>query len=87
MEKPLAFPQALGKPFGFPTPPTGPADGAWTREVDFSGRPERAERSPKMKDTELFQLALSLMPPWMVERCAFDVSLKRLDLYIDFERG
>lgn len=40
-----------------------------------------------MKDTELFQLALSLMPPWMVERCAFDVSLKRLDLYIDFERG
>lgn len=40
-----------------------------------------------MKDTELFQLALSLMPPWMVEGCGFDVSQKRLDIRIDFERG
>lgn len=40
-----------------------------------------------MKDTELFQLALSLMPPWMVEGCGFDVSQKRLDIRIDFKRG
>lgn len=40
-----------------------------------------------MKDTELFQLALSLMPPWMVKDCTFDVSEKRLDIRIDFERG
>jgi transposase len=40
-----------------------------------------------MKDTELFQLALSLMPPWMVKDCTFDVSEKRLDIQIDFERG
>lgn len=40
-----------------------------------------------MRDTELFQLALSLMPPWMVEGCGFDVSQKRLDIRIDFERG
>lgn len=40
-----------------------------------------------MKDTELFQLALLLMPPWMVEGCDFDVSQKRLDIRIDFERG
>ena len=40
-----------------------------------------------MKDTELFQLALSLMPPWMVKDCTFDVSETRLDIRIDFERG
>lgn len=40
-----------------------------------------------MKDTDLFQLALSLMPPWMVRGCSFDVSEKRLDIQIDFERG
>jgi len=40
-----------------------------------------------MKDTELFQLALSLMPPWMVKDCNFEVSEKRLDIRIDFERG
>lgn len=40
-----------------------------------------------MRDTELFQLALSLMPPWLVEGCTFDVSEKRLDIQIDFERG
>jgi transposase len=40
-----------------------------------------------MKDTELMQLALSLVPPWMVETCHFDVGEKRLDITIDFERG
>jgi len=40
-----------------------------------------------MRDTELFQLALLLLPPWMVEGCDFDVSQKRLDIRIDFERG
>ena len=40
-----------------------------------------------MKDTELFQLALSLVPPWMVADCTFDVGEKRLDIHIDFARG
>jgi len=40
-----------------------------------------------MRDTELFQLALLLMPPWMVDGCDFDVSQKWLDIRIDFERG
>jgi transposase len=40
-----------------------------------------------MLDTELFQMALGLVPPWLVERCEFDPEKKRLDLYIDFSRG
>ena len=40
-----------------------------------------------MQDTDLFQLALGLMPPWLVENCRFDVKKKRLDIYIDFSRG
>ena len=40
-----------------------------------------------MRDVELFQLALCLVPPWMVKACKFDVSKKRLDIEIDFARG
>ncbi len=40
-----------------------------------------------MQDTDLFQLALGLMPPWLVENCRFDVKKKQLDIYIDFSRG
>ena len=40
-----------------------------------------------MQDTELFQMALGILPPWFVDRCIFDVSEKRLDIYIDFKRG
>lgn len=40
-----------------------------------------------MKDTELFQMALGVIPPWLVERCEFDPDRKRLDIYIDFTRG
>ena len=40
-----------------------------------------------MQDTDLFQLALGLFPPWLVERCAFDPQEKRLDIFIDFTRG
>ena len=40
-----------------------------------------------MRDTDLFQLALGLVPPWMVKACAFDAQARRLDIEIDFARG
>lgn len=40
-----------------------------------------------MRDTDLFQLALGLMPPWHVGSCEFDVTKQRLDIEIDFPRG
>jgi transposase len=40
-----------------------------------------------MRDTDLFQLALGLVPPWMVKAANFDVAKKRLDLEIDFKTG
>lgn len=40
-----------------------------------------------MKDTDLFQMALGLIPPWLVDRSTFDPEQKRLDIYIDFSRG
>ena len=40
-----------------------------------------------MKDTDLLQLALGIIPPWQVERCEFDPDEKRLDIYINFTRG
>jgi transposase len=40
-----------------------------------------------MQDTDLFQIALGLFPPWMVESCTFDPEQKQLDIYIDFARG
>ena len=39
-----------------------------------------------MRDTDLFQLALGLVPPWMVKTCAFDAAARRLDIEIDFAR-
>jgi transposase len=40
-----------------------------------------------MQDTDLFQLALGLLSPWMVTRSEFDAVDGRLDLYVDFSRG
>lgn len=40
-----------------------------------------------MRDTDLFQAALSLMPPWQVTSSEFDPSKQQLDLHIDFARG
>ena len=40
-----------------------------------------------MRDTDLFQLALCLMLPWMVAAAKFDADAKRLDIEIDFTRG
>lgn len=40
-----------------------------------------------MKDTALIQLALGLVPPWMVEGCEFNISEKRLDIYVNFPHG
>jgi transposase len=40
-----------------------------------------------MQDTDLFQAALGLFSPWLVERCTFDPEQKQLDIYIDFSRG
>ena len=40
-----------------------------------------------MRDVDLFQLALGLVPPWMVKACQFDAAKKRLDIEIDFKTG
>ena len=40
-----------------------------------------------MRDTDLFQLALGLVPPWLVKAANFDAEKKRLDIEIDFFRG
>ena len=40
-----------------------------------------------MRDTDLMQLALGLVPPWMVKTCRFDAERRRLDIEIDFARG
>ena len=40
-----------------------------------------------MRDTDLFQLALGLVPPWMVRAAKFDAGEKRLDIEIDFKTG
>ena len=40
-----------------------------------------------MRDIELFQMALGLASPWYVDRTEFDAEARRLDLYLDFERG
>ena len=40
-----------------------------------------------MRDIDLFQLALGLVPPWMVVDAKFDADKKRLDIEIDFKTG
>lgn len=40
-----------------------------------------------MTENELFQAALGLLPPWLVDRCAFNVADGRLDIHLDFPRG
>ena len=40
-----------------------------------------------MRDTELFQMALGLIPPWQVESCEFDPERKRIDIMINFRHG
>ena len=40
-----------------------------------------------MRDIDLFQLALGLVPPWMVAAADFDAKNRRLDIEIDFKTG
>jgi transposase len=40
-----------------------------------------------MRDTDLFQMALGLVPPWAVTKSSFDPQARRLDIEIDFARG
>ena len=40
-----------------------------------------------MKDTDLFQLALGLTPPWEVVSCEFDPQRQRLDIRLGCPRG
>lgn len=40
-----------------------------------------------IRDTDLFQLALGLRPPWYVASCEFNPGKHRLDIEIDFPRG
>src|SRR5215831_1820379 len=44
-------------------------------------------RGETMRDIDLFQLALGLVPPWMVVDAKFDADQKRLDIEIDFKTG
>ena len=38
------------------------------------------EGEGRMRDIDLFQLALGLVPPWIVVDAKFDVDKKRLDI-------
>lgn len=40
-----------------------------------------------MNENELFQAALGILPPWLVDHCDFTVEPGRLDIYLDFPRG
>lgn len=40
-----------------------------------------------MRDTEFFQMALGLIPPWQVDSCEFDPERKRIDIMINFRHG
>lgn len=40
-----------------------------------------------MNENELFQVALGLLPPWLVDRCTFEQADGRLDIHLDFPRG
>jgi len=40
-----------------------------------------------MRDTNLFQMALGITDPWIVQSVAFDPAKKRLDIRINFKRG
>lgn len=40
-----------------------------------------------MRDTDLLQMALGLIPPWQVSGSNFDPQQRRLDINIDFPRG
>ena len=40
-----------------------------------------------MQDTDLFQMALGLFPPWLVERCTFDPEQKQTGYLYRFFQG
>ena len=40
-----------------------------------------------MSENDLFQAALGPLAPWLVQRCAFDEAVGRLDIHLDFPRG
>ena len=51
----------------------------------------RGEAAPEevaaMRDTDLFRMALGIVPPWVVKKSEFDAAARRLDIYLDFARG
>jgi hypothetical protein len=61
----------------------------------LEGRPQRRHTDgqdrptpgPDMRDTDLLQLALGLVPPWMVKAANLDAEARRLDIEIDFTKG
>jgi hypothetical protein len=40
-----------------------------------------------MFEAKIFEAALSIHQPWYIKDVQFDVSSKRLDIYIDFKKG
>ena len=61
----------------------------------LEGRPQRRHTDgqdrptpgPDMRDTDLLQLALGLVPPLMVKAANLDAEARRLDIEIDFIKG
>jgi transposase len=45
------------------------------------------ENSVIMFKTKIFEAALAIQSPWYVKDVQFDITAKRLDIYIDFKRG
>ncbi|MCP4355130.1 MAG: transposase family protein [Proteobacteria bacterium] len=40
-----------------------------------------------MLEKKIFEAALAIQSPWYIEDVKFDLTSKRLDIYIDFKRG
>jgi hypothetical protein len=57
--------------------------GFGSAELSRTGEMRRAA----VRDVDLFQQALGLEEPWQVWRTEFDAQARRLDIYLDFERG
>ena len=40
-----------------------------------------------MRDIDLLQMALGVVPPWMVQESTFDATARRLDIHLAFPKG
>ena len=40
-----------------------------------------------MNNSQLFEVALNIEKPWYIDKIVFDEESKRLDIYVDFNKG